>query len=110
MDINISSREIARRLRQLDDELRAIQAEALMRANQLTGKDRSLASLHSLIDGKNNTYVDSVRTQFKDPADFIARWIDGLLLMFRLREGTGMQPPAAQRAGQNRDGWQCAPS
>ncbi|WP_233004539.1 hypothetical protein [Exiguobacterium aurantiacum] len=39
----------------------------------------NLQGLHSLIGSKNNTFVDSVKMQFKDPEDFIARWLKGLI-------------------------------
>jgi len=34
--------------------------------------------LHAHIGKNNNVFVDSVRTQFQSPDDFIARWIQGL--------------------------------
>lgn len=39
---------------------------------------RNVHSFHGLIGGKNNTYVDSVRTKFTAPDDFKARWLRGL--------------------------------
>jgi hypothetical protein len=39
----------------------------------------NLHGLHGLIGSKNNTFVDSVRMQFSDPNDFIARWLKGML-------------------------------
>lgn len=38
----------------------------------------SLQSLHSTIGGKNNIFVDSIRTEFVNPNDFIAQWLKGL--------------------------------
>lgn len=38
----------------------------------------SLTSLHSTIGGKNNTFVDSIRTEFMNANDFKAQWLEGL--------------------------------
>ena len=40
---------------------------------------QGLISFHNTIGGKNNTFVDSIRTQFITPDDFVSQWIDGLL-------------------------------
>lgn len=44
------------------------------------GKDDlySLQSMHNTIGSKNNTFVDSIRTEFLNPRDFKAQWIKGL--------------------------------
>lgn len=47
--------------------------------NDGLNRNKSLQSMHALIGGKNNTFVDSVRMQFQDPKDFIARWVKGLI-------------------------------
>jgi hypothetical protein len=62
-----------------DARLRELQSQALDVYVAMSGKPRSVPSLHGVIGGKNNTYVDSVRDQFATPEDFQARWIDGLL-------------------------------
>lgn len=41
-------------------------------------KSSSLQSMHSTIGGKNNIFVDSIRTEFLNPRDFKAQWIKGL--------------------------------
>ena len=35
--------------------------------------------MHGIIGGKNNEYVDAVRSQFSDSKSFIAKWLNGLL-------------------------------
>lgn len=40
---------------------------------------QGIISFHNTIGGKNNTFIDSVRTRFISPDDYISQWIDGLL-------------------------------
>lgn len=65
--------------------LDSIREEVLDRYVAATGKSRYLQSLHGTIGGKNNTYVDSIQTQFLDFKDFLARWLHGLLADARAR-------------------------
>src|SRR5947199_4037939 len=51
----------------------------LARAGELMGYSPNIHSFHGIIGGKNNTFVDSIRTKFTDPQDFKARWLHGLL-------------------------------
>jgi len=62
----------------ITDELRAIESDALRRYCSITGRRHRLQSLHATIGGKNNTYVDSVRTQFASFRDFLGQWLNGL--------------------------------
>lgn len=62
----------------ITDELRTLQAEALAIYCEQTERNLSLQSFHATIGGKNNTYVDSVRTQFSDFEDFKGQWLYGL--------------------------------
>lgn len=64
---------------QLTAQLRSSAAAVLRRVSRLRNRNITLPSLHGIIGGKNNTYVDSIRTQFPDPNDFLAQWIRGLL-------------------------------
>lgn len=53
---------------------------------------RTLPSMHAIIGSKNNTFVDSIRTQFMNPNDFIQQWIKGLLDInekYRINPNTG---------------------
>jgi len=49
----------------------------------------SFSRFNGLFGGKNNTYVDSVRTQFSDFNDFYAQWLKGVINQYekRLRYG-----------------------
>lgn len=53
----------------------------------------SLQSLHNTIGSKNNTFVDSIRTEFINPKDFEAQWIKGLCDSYgdRVYEGANGQ-------------------
>jgi hypothetical protein len=62
----------------ITNELRTLQKEALSIYCDQTGRDLKLQSFHATIGGKNNTYVDSVSTQFPDFEDFKAQWLRGL--------------------------------
>lgn len=68
---------IERKLSDLESWIRKNQAEALSRFQQFS-PGASLHSFHAHIGRNNNTFVDSVRTRFAGPSEFIARWIEGL--------------------------------
>lgn len=70
----------------LTAQLKELEPEALKRASAIKGKILSLPSLHAHIGRNNMTFVDSIRTQFLNPNDFLARWIDGLLQTVRETE------------------------
>lgn len=67
-------------------ESKLLQLEAWIRDNQHAALAQfqqyapgaSLHSFHAHIGRNNNTFVDSVRTRFAGPQEFIARWIEGL--------------------------------
>jgi hypothetical protein len=64
----------------LSAELRQQQDRTLREAAIVLGRSSvGLQSLHGIIGGKNNEYTDAVRLEFRNPQDFIARWIQGLL-------------------------------
>lgn len=80
----------------LTQKLKHMENEALRIYNEINtsyGRGvRSLHSMHAIIGSKNNTFVDSVRTQFIDPNDFIQQWIKGLLDMndnYKINPHTG---------------------
>ncbi len=62
----------------LTAHLKSIQLESLARFEEISGNS-SIHSFHARIGMHNNTFVDSVRTRFVDPKDFINQWISGLL-------------------------------
>lgn len=72
-------------------EINALRDDALRRASIILNRHVSLPSLHGIVGGKNNTYVDSVRTQFLDFEDFFARWINGLNDTFTSEKETYMK-------------------
>ena len=53
--------------------------EALERFSGIVGKAQSVHQFHAHIGRNNNTFVDSVRTQFGSPEEFIALWLRGLI-------------------------------
>ncbi len=65
---------------ELTAELRGRQDDVLARVAERLGKadPPSVHSWHGTIGGKNNTYVDAVRTQFLIFNDFFAGWLHGL--------------------------------
>lgn len=69
--------EIDSKIELLDRRIRASRDEALRRYAMFSNS-RSLHSLHAHLGRNNNTFVDSVRTRFNGPPDFIAQWIKGL--------------------------------
>ncbi len=52
----------------------------------------SFQRFNGLFGGKNNTYVDSVRTQFSDFNDFYSQWLKGLINHYENRLQYGEQP------------------
>jgi hypothetical protein len=84
----------------LTEQLVEMQPRVLRRAARILGRQKlSIHAFHGIIGGKNNTYVDSVRTKFADPNDFKARWVRGLMDQVRpsLQQG---YVNAAVRLGQ----------
>lgn len=64
----------------LTDEIRSKQERVLKKlGKQLNQSDYTFQQFNGRFGGKNNTYVDSVRTQFLDFDDFYAQWIKGLV-------------------------------
>ncbi|TDP60653.1 topoisomerase II [Roseateles toxinivorans] len=69
--------QIAGRIIELNELLESLREEALARFNSfMPGK--GLLSFHAHIGMYNNTFVDSVRTRFGGPEEFIAKWVHGL--------------------------------
>lgn len=65
----------------LTSEIRAKQIKILPKiGRKLNQTDPySFQQFNGLFGGKNNTFVDSVRTQFADFDDFFAQWLKGLI-------------------------------
>ncbi|WP_090246527.1 hypothetical protein [Lishizhenia tianjinensis] len=63
----------------LTTELRARQDYIMEKLRVRLNQDRySFQRFNGLFGGKNNTYVDSVRTQFTDFNDFYSQWLKGV--------------------------------
>lgn len=67
---------------ELTQKLRDSQRVALLEYYDFTNYEPRIQSLHGVIGGKNNTFVDSVRTQFNDFRNFFALWMKGLIDKF----------------------------
>lgn len=65
-------------IEELTVEINEKRNDVLQRASSILKRDVTIQSLHGIIGGKNNTYVDSVRTQFLDFNDFFSNWLKGL--------------------------------
>jgi hypothetical protein len=69
--------QIDEKIRSLTESLERRRDVALERFNTFM-PERNLLSFHAYIGKNNNRFVDSVRTRFGGPDDFIAEWIVGL--------------------------------
>jgi hypothetical protein len=76
-NLNMEDFVLQRQSRSLDEWIRANQIAALTRF-RIYLPDASLQSFHAHIGRHNNTFVDSVRTRFTGPGEFISSWISGL--------------------------------
>ena len=63
----------------LTEKLEEIRDNVLEIASDIVERDVSVQSLHGFLGGKNNEYVDSIKSQFPSPKDFISKWLKGLL-------------------------------
>jgi hypothetical protein len=87
----MTRQELESRILELDLWLKSNQSEALRRFEDFSNSS-SLHVFHAHIGKNNNIFVDSIRTQFQNPEDFIARWINGLnekLIQIRKKSGKG---------------------
>jgi hypothetical protein len=80
---DMKEKEIETIITNLDTWVRDNQQNALGEYQTLFGSN-SIHVMHAHLGRNNNTFVDSVRTQFTDPDDFIARWIAGLKIKLDL--------------------------
>jgi hypothetical protein len=63
---------------ELTVEINKLKNDALNRASAILNRNVNIQSLNGILGGKNNTYVDSVRTQFLSFEDFFSKWLNGL--------------------------------
>ena len=80
----------------LSERIKALQGEALEKYKEITGK-ASIHSFHAMIGSNNNVFVDSVRTAFLDPNDFVSQWLQGLARRAQERELEGKLRPGKYR-------------
>jgi len=67
-------------INELTNEINSQKAYILSKVGKFTSKNNyTFQQFNGRFGGKNNTYVDSVRTQFLDFEDFYAQWIKGLI-------------------------------
>lgn len=69
--------EIEAKEAEISERLENMRSEALERFGGINGPS-TVQQMHAHIGRNNNTFVDSVRMQFRSPDDFIARWLNGL--------------------------------
>ena len=79
VNINIDKETLEDLEKSLTEELGEIRNDVLKIASDILERDVRVQSLHGILGGKNNQYVDSIRSQFPSPNDFISKWLKGLL-------------------------------
>lgn len=100
MDVRgLDKRFLEKQEQQLTERIRNLQSDALDRFEDITG-NRSIHSFHAMLGSNNNEYVDSVRTSFFDPKDFIAQWLQGLTERVQSQAALGrLKPNQYRRVG-----------
>lgn len=82
--VNIDKKYLDNKEKSMTARLKAIQDKALIRFEEITGKN-SIHSFHAMMGANNNIYVDSMNSVFLDPNDFITRWLEGLTVQVKKR-------------------------
>lgn len=82
--VNIDKKYLDNKEKSITARLKAIQDKALIRFEEITGKN-SIHSFHAMMGANNNIYVDSMNSVFLDPNDFITRWLEGLTVQVKKR-------------------------
>lgn len=82
--VNIDKKYLDNKEQSITARLKAIQDKALIRFEEITGKN-SIHSFHAMMGANNNIYVDSLNSVFLDPNDFITRWLEGLKVQVKKR-------------------------
>ncbi|WP_281223596.1 topoisomerase II [Photobacterium sanguinicancri] len=82
--VNIDKKYLDNKEQSITARLKAIQDKALIRFEEITGKN-SIHSFHAMMGANNNVYVDSMNSVFLDPNDFITRWLEGLTAQVKKR-------------------------
>lgn len=80
-------------IEELTKEIRSQEAYIMHKLQIRLNEDYyTFQRFNGLFGGKNNTYVDSVRTQFSDFNDFYSQWLRGLIDQYEQRLNYGPQP------------------
>lgn len=80
MDVSSIDRKfLAKQEKLLTSHLKQILPVVKEKVEIITRKVFSLHSFHAQMGSRNNLYIDSIRTKFVDPEDFVAQWLCGLL-------------------------------
>lgn len=91
--MNINENILTELENELTKEIRSKQNYILEKLRvRLNQESYSFQRFNGLFGGKNNTYVDSVRTQFSDFNDFYSQWLKGLIDQHEKRKIWGPQP------------------
>ena len=77
---NLTQEELARNeiIAELTNKMSSTKDAVLQEASRLDKTIISIQSLHGLIGGKNNTYIDGVSDSFPTAKHYIDSWLDGL--------------------------------
>lgn len=80
MDVSLVDKKfLTKQEKLLTAHLNNLLPQVRERVKIITEKDFSLPSFHAQMGSRNNLYIDSIRTKFIDPEDFIAQWLCGLM-------------------------------
>lgn len=91
--MNINENILKELEEELTKEIRSKQDYILEKLRvRLNQESYSFQRFNGLFGGKNNIYVDSVRTQFSDFNDFYSQWLKGLIDQYEKRKIWGSQP------------------
>lgn len=77
---------------ELTNKMSSMEDAVLYEASRIDGRDVNIYSLHGLIGGKNNIYIDSVTDSFPTANQYIARWLNGLYEFVMDRSTYGKNP------------------
>ena len=86
--VHMTPFQISEKLTELDAWLEQNRGDALARFNSFM-PDKNILSFHAYIGKNNNTFVDSVRTRFSGPEEFITKWIQGLHMLLDQHRASG---------------------
>ena len=77
---------------ELNTKMSSMKEAVLREASRIDGRDVNILSLHGLIGGKNNIYIDSVFDSFPTANQYVSRWLDGLYKLVIDQSARGKNP------------------